>query len=74
MTILIVHMGTGTIIDASDDVVVVDTADLTEEEDGALVDEEDMDIADEHGVDIMKIIRHYTGERKSSLAKPFRKK
>jgi len=73
MTILIVHMGTGTIIDASDDVVVVDTADLTEEEDAAL-EEEDMDIAEEHGVDIMKIIRHYTGERKSSLAKPFRKK
>jgi len=63
MTILIVHMGTGTIIDASDDVVVVDTADLTEEEDSALEDE-DMNIADEHGVDIMKIIRYYTGGRK----------
>lgn len=63
MTILIVHKGTGTIIDASDDVVVVDTNDLTEEEDLAL-EEEDMNIADEKGVDIMKIIRYYTGERK----------
>jgi len=63
MTILIIHKGTGTIIDANDDVVVVDTTDLTEEEDLALEDE-DMDIADEHGVDIMKIIRHYTGGRK----------
>lgn len=63
MTILIVHIGTGTIIDASDDVVVIDTNDLTEEEDLAL-EEEDMSVADEKGVDIMKIIRHYTGERK----------
>ena len=63
MGILIIHKGTGTVIDADDDVVVVDTADLTEEEELALEDE-DMDIADEHGVDIMKIIRHYTGKRK----------
>ena len=62
MGILIIHTGTGTVIDANDDVVVVDTADLTEEEELALEDG-DMDIAD-CGVDIMKIIRHYTGKRK----------
>jgi len=64
MSILIIHTGTGTIIDASDDVLVVDTNDLTSEEREALGEHEDIDVAIEKGTDIMKIIRHYTGERK----------
>jgi len=64
MTILIIHAGTATIIDASDEVLVVDTNELTDEQREALVENEDIDIAVEKGTDIMKIIRHYTGERK----------
>lgn len=57
MTILIIHIGTGTIIDASDEVLVVDTNELTDAEREALVENEDTDIAVEKGTDIMKIIR-----------------
>jgi len=56
MTILIVHTGTGTILDASDNVLVVDTDDLTEKEAQALEEEEDMDIAERKGTDIMKMM------------------
>jgi hypothetical protein len=64
MTILIVHTGTGTVLDASDDVLVIDTNELTSEEREALEEYEDTDAVGEKGTDIMKIIRYYTGERK----------
>lgn len=64
MTILIVHTGTQTIIDASDDVLVIDTDELTAEEREALEDYDDTDAVEEKGTDIMKIIRYYTGEKK----------
>ena len=64
MSILIVHMGTGTVIDASDDVLVIDTDELTSDEREALEEYEDTDAVGDKGTDIMKIIRYYTGERK----------
>jgi len=64
MTIMIIHMGTGTIIDASDNVLVLDTNDITNEQREALEEHEDIDCAQEKGTDIMKIIRYYTGEQK----------
>lgn len=64
MTILIVHPGTGTIIDASDDVLVIDTNELTSEEREALEEYDETDAVEEKGTDIMKIIRYYTGEKK----------
>ncbi len=64
MSILIVHVGTGTVIDASDDVLVIDTDDLTSEERKALEDSDDTDAVETKGTDLMKIIRYYTGERK----------
>jgi len=71
MTAYIVHLGTGTILMAQDDVVVIDTDDLTDEERDALGDEMDWDkdfadIAERKGTDIMRMIGHYAGERKSS--------
>jgi len=69
MSILIVHMGTGTILDANDDVWVVDTNELTSEELEALEDapdetldfllKYDVDVATKKGTNIMEVIRHY---------------
>lgn len=56
MTILIVHKPTGTILDASDDVDIVNTDDLSNDEILAL-ENGNMDIADEYGEDILPIIR-----------------
>lgn len=64
MTILIIHTGTGTILDASDDVLVIDTDELTAEEQDELEHYDHTDAVEEKGTDIMKIIRYYTGERK----------
>lgn len=64
MTILIIHTGTGTILDASDDVLVIDTDELTAEEQDELEHYDYTDAVEEKGTDIMKIIRYYTGERK----------
>jgi len=61
MSILIVHMGTGTILDANDDVWVVDTRECTSEELEALEDApyETIDVASKYGINIMEVIRHY---------------
>lgn len=64
MSILIIHTGTGTILDASDDVLVIDTDELTAEEQDELEHYDYTDAVGEKGTDIMKIIRYYTGERK----------
>ena len=64
MSILIVHIGTGTVIDASDDVLVIDTDELTKDEREALEEYENTDAVGDKGTDLMKIIRYYTGERK----------
>lgn len=64
MTILLVHVGTDTILDAGDGVYVVDTNELTSQQKEQLIEEEDTEIATEIGTDIMKVIRYYMGERK----------
>jgi len=69
MTAYIVHLGTGTILMAEDGVVVIDTDDLTDEEREALGDEmtwdkDFTDMAEQKGTDIMRVIGHYTGQRK----------
>ena len=64
MTIMIIHTGTGTIIDASDNVLVLDTNDITNEQREALEEYGDIDCFEEKGTDIMKIIGYYTGEQK----------
>lgn len=63
MTMYLVHVGTGTIIDASDDVLLIDAEDLSSEELG-LFEEDDIEGVAHKGVDIMKVIRHYMGEKK----------
>lgn len=63
MTILLIHLGTGTVIDAADDVVVIDTDDLSIEEAQA-VQNEDLDEVADKGTDVMKMIRHYMGMAK----------
>ena len=63
MSLLIIHIGTGTILNASDDVILIDDTELTREENDAL-DAEDMTAIADKGVDIMKIIRYYMGEKK----------
>lgn len=68
MTILIVHTGTGTVLDASDGVLVVDTSELTDEqvEDLEAFWSLEPDAVDVKGTDIMKIISYYMGERKGN--------
>lgn len=63
MTFYIVHVGTGTIIDAADDVLLIDADDLTKNE-LSLFEEDDIEAVAHKGVDIMKVIRYYMGERK----------
>jgi hypothetical protein len=73
MTILIVHLGTGTVIDASDDVLLIDTKELTEDECLELEEYENVDVLDGKGTDIMKIIRAYIGDKKSKPKKKGKK-
>jgi len=56
MTLYIVHVGTGTIIDASDDVLLINADDLTKKE-LERFDYEDIEAVAHKGVDIMKVIR-----------------
>lgn len=63
MTFYIVHVGTGTIIDANDDVLLIDANDLTKNEISLLEEDGIEEVADK-GVDIMHVINHYMGERK----------
>lgn len=63
MTLYIVHVGTGTIIDAADDVLLLDANDLTKNE-LSLFEEDDIEAVADKGVDIMHVINHYMGERK----------
>lgn len=63
MTFYIVHVGTGTIIDAADDVLLIDADELTKNE-LSLFEEDDIEAVAHKGVDIMKVIRYYMGERK----------
>lgn len=63
MTFYIVHVGTGTIIDAADDVLLIDANDLTKNEISLLEEEGIEEVADK-GVDIMHVINHYMGEKK----------
>jgi len=63
MTLYIVHVGTGTIIDAADDVLLIDANDLTDDELGSF-EEDDIEAVAHKGVDIMKVIRYYMGKRK----------
>lgn len=64
MTLYIVHVGTGTIIDAADDVLLIDADDLTDDELGSF-EEDDIEAVADKGVDIMKVIRYYMGKRKN---------
>jgi len=52
------HYGTGTLIDASDEVTVFSDEDFTDEEIEAL-DDGDTSVAEMFGVDLMKVIRYY---------------
>lgn len=63
MTFYIVHVGTGTIIDAADDVLLFDANDLTKNEISLLEEDGIEEVADK-GVDIVHVIRHYMGEKK----------
>lgn len=63
MTFYIVHVGTGTIIDAEDDVLLLDANDLTKNE-LSLFEEDDIEAVADKGVDIMHVINHYMGEKK----------
>jgi len=55
MTLYIVHVGTGTIIDASDDVLLINADDLTKKE-LERFDYEDIEAVAHKGIDIMKVI------------------
>jgi len=63
MTILLIHLGTNTIIDAADDVIVIDTDDLSIEEAQAVQNEDLGEVANK-GTDVMKMIRYYMGVAK----------
>ena len=63
MTFYIVHVGTGTIIDANDDVLLIDANDLTKNEISLLEEDGIEEVADK-GVDIIHVINHYMGEKK----------
>lgn len=59
----IYHLGTGTLIDAKDDVFVFSDEDFTNEEKEALADG-DTDLADGAGVKLMTLVRHYVKQGK----------